>query len=1101
MATDPDFEPVDNDFEPAQDDFEPADEGTLKKLGKFTLQAVNPLAGVQQAGADLLTAVTPIPVLTEAKEQITKAAEQNLGQARENIGIPADKQTSDPLEMALQATKNAMIPIPTPGVARAVGETILPQTPLDVVLPGLGAAADLGGRGLQRMAPDLAMESFEKVANAPLFDEAAKTAQAATLKAAQTQSSFKSAITSAKAARDEAFKSLIRARKELDEFVTVHGEAPELRGNQRRLNNLRTEVSRWQGKADKFGSDIKNLQQAASQQPPHIDAADVVPPGKATPFKPPRGQREVFDRIAPEQVAEATKYVQTERLADESFEEFFTSVAMDPKLQERLQAQKRGVVPMSASRAAGAKLGADDFIGLKPGQLPKKGTLDAQAAAASAIENVAAQDLYSAAREWMSGVPIEQLQDKIAWNLEAIIKASGVKSEMGRALNATKLTDAQRSLLKVSKAAFKQGLMEDPGKLADFLREVGSLPTDAIAQRILTAKRFVEPERTMIGMLQEGRAASLLTYPITFLRNTVGNSMAAMSHLVEPPLAGLVDFAMAKASGTPQQRMIYEGVENAFGMGEGLKSSAVDALNVLRGEMNLGGFGSEFALQKGQIPGKLGQVVRFPFRVLDATDTFFKGVIGKGELHRLAFRKAAVDEGLTGAARAERVQQLIKNPTPDMLDGAISRAKEFTFQEPLTGSLRHIANVFNEKDRIGVISKLVVPFFKTPVNVARFALKRLPGVDLMTAGGAVETGARAAFLKNGTTRGQFSDAVARNLVGVGALTSSAIALYSNEGRITGSPPKDQNVREMLERTGWKPYSIRVGNIYVPYRGFEPAASYMAAVADWAADMRQNPDDATIERAPRLMQAWIKSFVNQPFLTSVKDMLDAIENPQGGRAKAMVRSQAASLVPTGIAAVARTMDSKIRQPETVVEAMMSRIPELSKRVRPKLTRWGEPVMRTTFAFGLADKPYAPADPVEKMLLELEMPSLVGFPDTRLGGRKLTADEYNELLQMAGGNIRKFVEASMSQTAFRDAPREIKIKALQGGINKYRDMAADAIRPKAELRNLGVSDRLQPEELEAMNRILKSSDYQLLKDKDRREVISEWIREAKRLRMAR
>jgi hypothetical protein len=51
------------------------------------------------------------------------------------------------------------------------------------------------------------------------------------------------------------------------------------------------------------------------------------------------------------------------------------------------------------------------------------------------------------------------------------------------------------------------------------------------------------------------------------------------------------------------------------------------------------------------------------------------------------------------------------------------------------------------------------------------------------------------------------------------------------GHITGSAPTDPQERKALFATGWKPYSIRVGNKYVSYQGYEPVETILGFAAD------------------------------------------------------------------------------------------------------------------------------------------------------------------------------------------------------------------------------------------------------------------------------
>ena len=820
----------------------------------------------------------------------------------------------------------------------------------------------------------------------------------------------------------------------------------------------------------------------------------------STPFKAPPGAA----RVNASQVDLAHSVINLERLKDESAVEIIAGLSQERSFVLAIEAQKRGIIQLARSHVAGERLGlgAEDFAKLKPGQLPKpvsgRATLDAQVAAASAVQNKAAADLFEVAQLHASGkATVESLAERIAINYEAIVGAQGVISETGRALGAVRLSPADRVALKLSKVMLRESLMEDPARMSAFLKQVAELPTDAIAQRILATKRLFQPENSVYAMIREGRAALLLTNPVTFVRNAAGNTMAAMSNLVERPLAGAVDFMAAKLTGTPQQRLIGEGAANAYGAWQGIKSGLRDAVEVLLNETSLKGLGSEFATRAPAIPGVVGKVIRTPFRVLSATDTLFKNLISQGEMHRLAYRQAA-KEGLSGVARARRVQELVANPAEEMVDGAIAAGKEFTFQES-PKDFAFIEKWLNSDNPVSVAAKFMVPFFRTPVNIAGFVLERTPFFAELTRRGLI----RQAFMEEGLTRGQVADYIARNVVGTAAMSSAYLALRSHEGLLTGPGPRNKAERDTLYATGWRPNSIKIGGLYIPHQGFQPLSSYLGVVAETAQFMRENPESGKPARVGAALAAGVKNFIDQPFLQGLKSVMDALDEPEGRRTASALHRAGASVIPTGVSAVARSKDPTVRDPETFMESLMAATPYLSQRVRPRLTKWGEPVMRTSFFFGLADRPRDPTDdPVEAELRALGVPMAVGFPANHVGRRLLTKDEFNDYLTQTGKAIRHDMELIVQDGGYREAPPIARRQVIQQIISRHRDEVIDTYRARAELRALGIPVRLSEVELNTLGKqIIKTPDYEYMRDPDRRKAVREWVHDLEESRRPR
>ena len=1097
--------PIDS-FEPDQkDSFEEdsfvADEAAKPSLlSRAATALINPGPEILKAAGTLgKAAITPIPALNDASSFLQDKAAESMDASRPDVLKNPDTQGGNIMETAFKeaavAARNSTIAIPTPDFARAQIALTVPTTPIDIVS---GLAGGIGAvKALKTMKQGVEIPGIGSGAGLPAEGKLFTESQQSTLKAMETQTNFNSAIDKVSAAKEAAFKEINTARSAIDAHKATFpgGIEPVFERKIGKINSLERNLRVAQAKVDKLGKDLDGLRVARDSAPPSVDATVTAPPSASTPFPLPKPVAQATASVTPETVSYASKYINLERLKDESAREIIAGLSQDPAFGNAIGLQKRGVIPLEQSQRAGRKLGlgAEDFAALKPGQMPKKGTLDAQMAAASAMQNTAAKDLGEVAQLWKNGTPIEKLSDRIAMNYEAIVGAQGVISEGGRGLGAVRMSNADRAMLKIAKRNFAEGLLETPEKLQAFLKEVSDLPTDAIAQRILAAKKLTAGDNSWLSMFQEARGAALLTNPVTFIRNLTGNSMAVMSNLVERPLAGTVDFMRASVTGTPQERLIGEAAANSYGMWSGIKTGARDAVDVILNERSMKGFGSEFATQGGAIPGALGKAVRLPFRSLDGTDTFFKTILGHGELNRLAYRQAA-EEGLTGVARAKRIEQIMAAPTDEMLDAAINISREFTYQDKLGGAMGKVQQVINQKDSVGAVSKFIIPFFRTPVNVAKFAIERTPILSELTKRGVFRT----AFLNSGASKGEVADAIARNLVGTAALGSAAVALHANEGRITGAPPKDKVERENLYGTGWRPYSIKIGDSYVSYRGFEPMASWLAGVSDMAKDIRTNPDADYSARGKKLVEGVTKNFLDQPFLTNLRDVLDALDNPMGGKVKSLANSQLSSLVPQGVAAITRSKDRVIRDPETVVESMMAKMPYLSERVRPKLSRFGEPIQRTTYWFGLTDKPLETASPVEKELLSLSVPKAVGMPDNHMSGRALSKDEYNELLTRAGGGIKGWVEAVLAQPQYRNTPMEQRTSIIKSVVEQFRADAASIVRPKVEMRYLGINEKLEDAELKALNGRIEMPDFRYLKDNERRSVVNDFIRQVKESR---
>mgnify|MGYP001563221793 CR=1 FL=1 len=804
------------------------------------------------------------------------------------------------------------------------------------------------------------------------------------------------------------------------------------------------------------------------------------------------------DRISPERLEAAKAYINPSRFINEPAQDIIVAMAEDPATQKALLAQKRGVIPLEASRKAGKALGAtpEDFMALKPGQALPKGTPDAQVSAAVLVQRAMADDLAESAALHAKGIPIEELSDRVVRAYDSIIGAQGIISETGRGLSAARLTPKEKAMKLLARNLLKDEVMENPEKLSAFLKMIADLPKDQIAQRIIAAKRLIPVERSVVGMLLEARGAALLTNPLTYLRNTAGNSLAAMTRHAELASTGGLDFLYSTLTGKPQTRYAMEAKAMLSGEWKAIGRAAKDGLAVLLDETVARGFAAEQVLAGGQIPGTIGKVVRLPFRILNATDTFFRTILANGEMGRLAYLDA-VKNGLTGTARAERIQQLMAAPSEEMLTSALSVAREYTFQKPLDGIAALGAKALATPGA-GPFLRFIVPFYKTPVNIAKFIVERTPVLSELTKSGVL----RSTILSSNQTKEQILEAVSKNLMGLGAMTSAAVALKWKEGVITGAPPKDRIERENLEATGWKPYHIKLGGLYLNYRGIEPLASFLAGVADFAKFGEDNPEANQDEKAMKLMGSAVKNFFNQPFLQGLKDVFDFIENPEGFQGRARFAQLAASVVPSGVGVIARATNPIRRNPEGILEAMAARTPILQDRVRPKLTRWGEPIVNTSWFFGLLDEPLPASDPVEAKLRDLGLTKVIGFPSDRVGhGKgavKMNKDEYNELLQLRGKAMRETVQKLLKHPQFSVIQKHQQRALLERNEHQITDAAMDQMRGKVALRAHGINDQLLPDEMAALGSRLQMPDFWDMERSRQKTVLFDFVKRIKALR---
>lgn len=221
------------------------------------------------------------------------------------------------------------------------------------------------------------------------------------------------------------------------------------------------------------------------------------------------------------------------------------------------------------------------------------------------------------------------------------------------------------------------------------------------------------------------------------------------------------------------------------------------------------------------------------------------------------------------------------------------------------------------------------------------------------------------------------DRVGRGTVGTAIMGLGAIMAMN--GMLTVKPGRsDRAARDTGETTGDPGNTIDFGPLNGQIDRLSPLGNLLLlgayavkgyneknpaqVLSELEGNTRRTPDEELKYRAlkqqrqeegPRLIEgtwgtavastlgAIGNTIIEQPVFSGVKRVEDVLADPVKATQRAMY-SQAASVIPSGVAAVARTFDSKRRETETLGETLTSRVPGASKTVPAKLDALGTPI---------------------------------------------------------------------------------------------------------------------------------------------------------------
>lgn len=498
-------------------------------------------------------------------------------------------------------------------------------------------------------------------------------------------------------------------------------------------------------------------------------------------------------------------------------------------------------------------------------------------------------------------------------------------------------------------------------------------------------------------------------------------------------------------------------------------------------------------------------------------------LITKDRLYSRA-SQAAYDElagaDIGGADESERfknLQDLISEKFDEELDrnsfalganeAAKERALEATFQTRIGadgGFVDDISQKIDSARNAYPWLKFVVPFLRTPLNVAKFAYRRTPLESLeatvreLSASVIGKTNRESSnlLLRQMTSDDPRvkADAIGRVSVAMGVsmtmfnLAANSLDQNASQG-ITGGGPENANERQALIATGWQPFSWFTtdenGNrVYHSYQRMEPFSTVLALVADAATAGHYHEDEEDFERvSSTLLTVFAKNFTDKTYLKGFNDFLGLITNGDGNRSKAQAIAQqiAGSFVPSALAFGEQDIDSEYKDVHGWVEAMKARTPWFSGEVMPRRNLLGETVRRyqnwedgTYEAFMSRWSPFPVtsdefSDSVEREIANVRyrggpLPYILTFPGTdvrvdlredefRLPSGQTAVDRAREIsstIKLGGQTMREALAELIGTERYQSMPNpqlddvnNPRQAAIARIINLYRRAAKDQL----------------------------------------------------------
>lgn len=393
--------------------------------------------------------------------------------------------------------------------------------------------------------------------------------------------------------------------------------------------------------------------------------------------------------------------------------------------------------------------------------------------------------------------------------------------------------------------------------------------------------------------LMDGMYNSILSGPVTHLRNTLGNAYALFERPTSIAIQGII-----KGD---------EGLRRASIAGfHGITTSVSEAWTVAKATFRTGdsvNLNSKFIFEDAQQLAQIEQLKRaagspaeeraagfvevlykfhnnplmnIPSRLLTSSDDFFKTLNARQHVQAEAMYKAVSDSSSPNDTEAlfqtylREMSNKIEPTTGRILDAnLLDYAEQATFQQNPGSFINNLTNTLNSVPLLRVF----VPFIRTPANLLTYAGQHTPGLARYI-GDYKKVMASGDAIKIAEYQGREA---------IGGLTVMAAGMAAFNGLMTGNGPADPRERAIWEKTH-QAMSIRVGDQWVSYQSIEPLSTIASMVADIAQLAGMGSIDSAERLGGQLAFSIGAAITDKSYLSGLADIASALDpremTPQG-----------------------------------------------------------------------------------------------------------------------------------------------------------------------------------------------------------------------------
>jgi hypothetical protein len=517
---------------------------------------------------------------------------------------------------------------------------------------------------------------------------------------------------------------------------------------------------------------------------------------------------------------------------------------------------------------------------------------------------------------------------------------------------------------------------------------------------------------------------SILSGPLTHARNVVGNASALATMPVQRVGAGLIDAPLASLSGRQQTRFIQEGPAAVVGMVRGFPEGLRAGLRTFTTGFDPAAI-NKFEVRPAPIGGVAGRVVGLPTTMLAVADSFFSPINFRASLQANALRMAR-SQGLKGQALSRRIDELVANPPPGLMNNSVKQSEELLFRNDPGDLARAISGVRSKAP----LTEFLMPFIRTPANLLKYSAKNSPLglLDYPMWRRVIERNPDVA------------DELVRPLMASAVTVAISSLVATGQLELTAGAPANEAERDRFFREGKQPFSVNLPGVgWVKYNNIPLLDHTLTMIAATHQALRDGGDPADV--ASQALATIGQSIMDKSYISGLSSFLEAAGDP-ARYAASYAERMAGGFAPFsgGLRQTAQIMDPTIRDPQNLSESLQAGIPGMTGNVPPRLDAFGQESQRAT--------PYSPvtisADKQSAVDAELgRIGKEVGFVGDTIGGFKLTREEQAEFQRQAGQLTATWLSELFEMPIYQRLNDLQKEKEIEAIIRLARDRVRDAM----------------------------------------------------------